>query len=93
MHKIATTLLQFCFLHAYFWMSALSWNIFHRFYTTRFNLQQTKNAHDGANCKKLLAYVTYTVGAPVLIIIATAAVEFTGQSRTSNGFILPIYYL
>jgi G protein-coupled receptor Mth (Methuselah protein) len=75
---------QFCFLHAFFWMNVLSFDIFQTFRNVMVNNREIASGTANNHKKKRLAiYTMYAVGVPLIISVITVIVEFVEISQGS----------
>ena len=65
---------QFCFLHSFFWMNVLSYDIYWKFHRTK-----SRNSKKSQKAK-LLRYSIYAVGSPLFITTLTLILEFMPDS-------------
>ncbi len=61
---------QFTFLHAFFWMNVLSYDIYRAFRKIRLTLQASKTKDEN---RKLAIYTMYACGGPMVITIVSVA--------------------
>ncbi len=64
---------QFCFLHAFFWMNVMSFDIFQKFRKSKSRKSETRSS-------KLLYYSIYAIGSPLVILSITIVLEFLPDS-------------
>ena len=77
---------QFCFLHAFFWMNILSYEIFCRFTESgRRNIGQGNDNH--RRRKKLISFASYAIGASLVFSSITLILEFgVDPAKIASGF-------
>lgn len=74
--KILGFITVFCFLHAFFWMNVLSYDIYRKFTNFRNPSKQLRRHVRDSERIRLMKYALYAVGIPSLVTFITFIVEF-----------------